>query len=162
MKLLWAPWRIRFILDNQKATDCVFCTLPKAGDDRASLIVHRSKTCFVILNKFPYNSGHLLVVPFMHTAKLSDLPSETLLDMHATIRDAVQALEKAKKPEGFNIGMNLGEAGGAGIRDHLHYHIVPRWNGDTNYMPVLSDTKVLPESLTDTLDHLAPQFRSAI
>ncbi len=154
MNRLWAPWRIRFILENLKTSGCVFCSLSKQNDDRQSLILKRSRHAFILMNKYPYNSGHLMVVPFRHTSNLTDLSDEALADMHGLIRDSVEALKVALKPQGFNVGMNLGEAGGAGIRDHLHYHVVPRWNGDTNYLPVIGETKVLPESLEETYARL--------
>ena len=159
MKSLWAPWRIKFILEALKIPGCVFCKASKESDDTKNLIVHRSKHSFTILNKYPYNSGHIMVVPFRHSGDFSALTDEELLDMHKEIRRAVKALQETMHPQGFNIGMNLGEAGGAGIRDHIHYHVVPRWNGDTNCMPVLADTKVLPESLNETYARLNPVFR---
>ncbi|MFH1017581.1 MAG: HIT domain-containing protein [Pseudomonadota bacterium] len=158
MKSLWAPWRIRFILENLTRSGCVFCSLPKNDEDRKNLILARSRHAFVIMNKYPYNSGHLMVVPYRHTSELSALPDEVLTDMHLLIRDSIEALKEGLKPQGFNVGMNLGEAGGAGIRDHLHYHVVPRWNGDTNYMPVIGETKVLPESLEETYARLVEAF----
>ena len=160
MKSLWAPWRMQFIEENMKtpSNDCVFCTLPAENNDEKNLIVGRSEHAFIILNRYPYNCGHLMVIPYKHTSNMADLDEATLLDMHKCVRDTVEILKKAMNPHGHNIGMNLGEAGGAGIRDHLHYHIVPRWNGDTNFMPVMDDTKVLPESLEDTYNRLAPLF----
>jgi ATP adenylyltransferase len=155
VKALWAPWRIRFILEGLKIPGCVFCKTPKESDDAKNLIVHRSKHSFTILNKYPYNSGHVMVVPYRHSGDFSSLTDEELLDIHQEIRRAVAVLTEAMHPQGFNIGMNLGEAGGAGIRDHLHYHVVPRWNSDTNCMPVLADTKVLPQALAETVAHLA-------
>lgn len=158
MKFLWAPWRIRFILDHMGSSRCVFCDLPKTGDDPKSLILGRSKHTFAILNKYPYNSGHLMIVPFQHTADLGALSPDELLDIHQCIRDSIRIVQGVMSPQGFNVGMNLGAAGGAGIRDHLHYHVVPRWTGDTNYMPVLADVKVLPESLDETFTRLSPHF----
>jgi ATP adenylyltransferase len=161
VKSLWAPWRIRFILEGLGIPGCVFCKTSKESDDAKNLIVHRSKHAFTILNKYPYNSGHLMVVPLRHSGDFSSLTDEELLDIHQEIRRAVNVLTEAMHPQGFNIGMNLGEAGGAGIRDHLHYHVVPRWNGDTNYMPVLADTKVLPQSLDETRAHLSSFYSKA-
>jgi len=160
MKHIWAPWRIKFIEDNRnKMKNCVFCELPKQNQDAKNLIVARSKNAFVILNKYPYNSGHLMIIPFQHTNELSELNSETLLEMQNLLSVSMNILKHVMKPHGFNIGMNLGEAGGAGIKEHLHYHIVPRWNGDTNFMPVFGEIKVLPESLEDTFQKLAPLFK---
>ena len=159
MDRLFAPWRMKFILNTkEKNQPCVFCTLPKETDDRKSLVLKRGKYCFVLLNKFPYNPSHLMVIPYEHTANLDTLPDATLLEIHQEIKKSVAALTLAISPAGFNVGMNLGEAGGAGIRDHLHYHVVPRWNGDTNFMPVLGDTKILPEFLEDTQARLQPFF----
>ncbi len=151
MERLYAPWRMAYIEQPQApksgATGCVFCDAAAAADDIANLIVHRGKTAFVILNKFPYNNGHLMVVPYLHTASLGDLSDAALAEILALTKDAQAALRKAMHPEGYNLGMNLGTAAGAGIADHLHLHIVPRWNGDTNFMPVLADVKVMPDSL---------------
>jgi ATP adenylyltransferase len=160
VKSLWAPWRIRFILEHLKIPGCVFCKAPKENSDPKNLIVHRSTHSFTIMNKYPYNSGHLMVVPFRHTGDFASLSAEELTDIHIEVQRAIRALNETMHPQGFNIGMNLGEAGGAGIRDHVHYHVVPRWNGDTNFMPVLGETKVLPESLEETFARLAPLYRS--
>jgi ATP adenylyltransferase len=134
---------------------CVFCALPSENSDQKNLILYRGKSSFMILNRYPYNSGHLMVIPFEHTSNLATLNDEALLEVHQLIVKSMGALKKAMNAQGFNVGMNLGEAGGAGIREHLHYHVVPRWNGDTNYMPVLGETKVLPESLDETFERLA-------
>jgi ATP adenylyltransferase len=158
MKYLWAPWRIRFLLDPKHNSSCPFCELPKQKEDRTHLMVHRAKHCFIILNKYPYNSGHVMVIPYQHTCDLQNLSDEVLLEIHQNIRKAIQVLQNTMNPEGFNVGMNLGQAGGAGIRDHLHYHVVPRWNGDTNFIPVIGDTKVLPQSLEETFDLLHKNF----
>ena len=126
---------------------CVFCDAVAATDDIKALIVHRGESAFVILNKFPYNNGHLMVVPYLHTATLNDLTDAATAELLTLAKAAQRALDKAMHPEGYNLGMNLGTAAGAGIADHLHLHIVPRWNGDTNFMPVLTDVKVMPDSL---------------
>ena len=151
MERLYAPWRMAYIEQPQQPkpseTGCVFCDAAASPNDVANLIVHRGEFAFVLLNKFPYNNGHLMVVPLMHTASLAALPDAALLEMLTLAKDAQVALNKSMHPEGFNLGMNLGVAAGAGIADHLHLHIVPRWNGDTNFMPVLTDVKVMPDSL---------------
>ena len=134
----------------QSRTSCVFCDAVASSDDLGSLIVHRGKAAFVLLNLFPYNSGHLLVVPYLHTAQLSDLDDDASLELWTLTKRAQAALESVMHPEGYNLGMNLGTVSGAGIADHLHLHIVPRWNGDTNFMPVLADIKVLPDALENT------------
>ncbi len=138
---------------------CVFCSLPKEKDDRNNLIVHRAERVFVILNKFPYNSGHLMVVPNAHVSDLNLLDDETLTDLTKMTRHGVQALKEKYQAEGFNIGMNLGQAGGAGIKDHLHMHVVPRWVGDTNFMPVIGEVKSMPQHLLTTFDQIHDYFR---
>ncbi len=154
MDRLYAPWRMAYIDQPQKAsesaTGCVFCDKAASTDDVANLIVHRGQFCFVLLNLFPYNNGHLMVVPYLHTANLADLDADASLELLTLTKQSQTALEKAMHPEGYNLGMNLGQVSGAGIADHLHLHIVPRWNGDTNFMPVLTDVKVLPDSLENT------------
>ena len=139
------------------ATGCVFCDAVASTDDAANLIVHRGASTFVILNKFPYNNGHLMVVPYLHTATLGDLSDAALAEIWTLTKEAQSALQNAMHPEGFNLGMNLGIAAGAGIADHLHLHVVPRWNGDTNFMPVLTDVKVMP----DSLEHSGQLIRDA-
>lgn len=163
MDRLYAPWRMAYIDQPQKtdfsATGCVFCDKGASTDDVASLIVHRGPTCFVLMNLFPYNNGHLMVVPYLHTASLTDLNDETSLEMLALAKQSQAALDRAMHPEGYNLGMNLGKVSGAGIADHLHLHIVPRWNGDTNFMPVLADVKVLPDSLENTCRKLRAAWK---
>ncbi len=156
-KQLWAPWRMQF-LTGPREDGCVFCTLPAQTNDRDNLIVHRGKLTFVILNKFPYCNGHLMVVPNRHTADITSLTVEESAEMHRLSQHAVRALTEAYAPGGFNLGMNLGIAGGAGIRDHLHLHVVPRWIGDTNFMPVLAETRSMPQHLLASYDSLAPYF----
>ncbi len=160
MERVWAPWRMEYIL-NQKAKGCIFC-IDDAPDDRDRLIVHRTPLSFVMLNRFPYTNGHLLIAPRRHTADLNELGNEELLDLFATVRLAGNVLQSVANPQGFNIGMNLGKAAGAGVDEHLHMHIVPRWNGDTNYMTVLADVRVMPENLATTYDHIAEGFARAL
>jgi ATP adenylyltransferase len=166
MKPLWAPWRMDFILQKDKPAPksglipgCIFCSKPEAQEDRKNHILYRGAHVFVMLNIYPYNNGHLLISPYLHTGDLSKLDRTILTDLMATVQKSVAALEAAVSPEGFNIGINLGKAAGAGIEDHLHIHIVPRWAGDTNYMPVLAETRVIPEHLNATYDTLLPHFR---
>jgi len=160
MQRLWAPWRMAYIEgESEKKTDrCIFCDFPAENDDEKHLIAYRSETCFVILNKFPYNNGHLMVVPYQHTGDLLELEDNTLLDIQQTIQKTVQVLRNTVHPHAMNIGMNLGRTAGAGIDKHLHYHIVPRWDGDTNFMPVISQTKVISESLKATWSRLKQEF----
>ncbi len=157
MKSLWAPWRVQYIL-GEKGPGCVLCDAPAASDDRARLVLHRGGLGFVILNRYPYNSGHLMAVPYRHVGRLEELTREESAEIMALAGLCVRALTTAMAPDGYNIGMNLGGAAGAGIDDHLHIHIVPRWRGDTNFMPVLGDVKVLPEHLESTYDRLAAAF----
>jgi ATP adenylyltransferase len=156
-KQLWAPWRMEF-LKGPKEDGCVFCTLIAGKNDREGLIVHRAKHSFVILNKYPYTNGHLMVVPNRHTADFTSLKLEEHTEMHQLAQHSVRALEESYQPAGFNLGMNLGVAGGAGIKDHLHLHVVPRWVGDTNFLPVLADTRSMPQHLMESYDALFPYF----
>lgn len=155
MRDLWAPWRKEFIL-GPKFEGCIFCKLPKQKKDRENLILFRGKHNYVILNRYPYNNGHLMVVPYRHTKDLSRLKSPENAEMLGLSALAIKSLEKTMFPQGHNLGINLGAAGGAGIRDHLHLHVVPRWTGDTNWMPVLDETKVMIEYLWETYDRLKP------
>jgi ATP adenylyltransferase len=148
---LWAPWRMRYIDGiGGKDEGCIFCSKPKEDRDEENFIVVRGETCYMILNVFPYNNGHLMVVPYTHTSRLSDLNAETRLEMFDLAGVAVEAIQNTMRPDGFNLGMNLGRSAGAGIADHLHLHLVPRWNGDTNFMPVIGCTKVISEALEDS------------
>jgi ATP adenylyltransferase len=157
MKQLWAPWRMQFIA-NDRPKGCIFCALPKKKKDRENLIVFRGKKSFVILNKFPYNNGHLMVVPNRHTAQVSKLDASTWNEMKALLDRSMKLLSRTLKAQGFNVGLNLGLAGGAGVVDHLHFHVVPRWAGDTNFMPIFSEAKVMVEYLNETYDRLWAQF----
>ncbi|MBY0370126.1 HIT domain-containing protein [bacterium] len=159
MDHLWAPWRMDFI-KGEGPTGCIFCTLPAQGKDRESLIVHRGKQAYIILNKFPYNNGHLMIVPTLHVADYLAVPDAVLTEMNALTKLATRALNEKLKPHGFNIGMNLGAAAGAGVKEHLHVHVLPRWNGDTNFLPVLADTKCMPQHLLESYDGLQPWFAS--
>jgi len=156
MKQLWAPWRSEYI-SSARDEDCVFCSAPSKGANEG-LVLFNGSVSLVMLNKYPYSNGHLLVSPVRHVAKIEDLTPEESIDLFRLLRHSTVVLKRAYNPEGFNIGMNLGTAAGAGIADHLHMHIVPRWNGDTNFMPLLSETKVVSEHLTATLEKLRPGF----
>lgn len=159
MKVLWAPWRMEYIL-SQKEKGCIFCDYPKRNKDRELLILYRSERVFVIMNKYPYTNGHLMVVPYHHASTLEGLPEEVLAELMKVTERAVACLRKAFHPEGFNIGINIGEAAGAGIEEHLHLHIVPRWAGDVNFMTVTGEVRVMPEHLLATYDTLRPVFNS--
>jgi ATP adenylyltransferase len=149
MERLWAPWRMAYI-EVAAPTGCIFCEKPAAGRDEQDWILHRGEQAFIMLNAFPYNNGHLMVAPFRHTADLETLLPEEQSEIFDLTRLCVSVLRTAYRPDGYNIGMNLGKIAGAGVADHLHMHVVPRWNGDTNFMPVVGDTKVLPDSLDNT------------
>jgi ATP adenylyltransferase len=158
---LWTPWRQAYIEGNSESTgECFLCVAAASGDDRAHWILWRATSVFVLLNLYPYNSGHLMVAPYEHTGDLVHLNQDAAAElMHVTQR-SVDALQRAYQPDAFNVGINLGKSAGAGVPDHLHVHIVPRWSGDTNFMPILAETKVLPESLEQTYDRLKPHFQS--
>jgi len=160
MKQLWAPWRMVYILDEiEEKKGCIFCDLPKKDDDKKNLIVYRSKHCFVILNKYPYNNGHVLIVPYKHSSDYINLEDQILFDIQKTAQKTIQVMQNVMQPHAINMGINLGRTAGAGIDQHLHYHIVPRWDGDTNFMPVISDTKVVSEALDATRDKLYREFQ---
>jgi len=151
---LWAPWRLEYIQSADQQEGCVFC-LAQAGDDESSLVVHRGEHAFVLLNKFPYASGHLMVAPYRHTGDFADLSAEEAIEIHHLAGQGMGALAQVYAPQGYNAGWNLGRIAGAGVVDHVHQHVVPRWVGDTNFMPVLADVKVLPEHLLETREKLA-------
>jgi ATP adenylyltransferase len=153
MERMWTPWRLDYILSD-KQPGCVFCNMLEAEDDRAMLILERNERAFLVLNKYPYNNGHLMAVPYHHVDSLEKLTPEDVSGMMAMVERAVRALRWAMRPEGFNIGMNIGQVAGAGVKDHVHCHIVPRWNGDTNFMPVLAEVRLIPQDLWDTYDQL--------
>ncbi len=156
MDTMWAPWRMEYILKAKdgEPEECTFCSRLAQHDDKENLILLRHEFAFIIMNRFPYNNGHLMVVPYRHSGDILELPGKEHNDLFGLIQLAVKALTNVMQPDSFNIGMNLGRVAGAGIADHLHYHIVPRWNGDTNFMPVISDTKVVSEALDKTYDKL--------
>ncbi len=158
MDRLWAPWRMELIEKGEPQKGCIFCDLPRATDDRKSLVLGRSRHTFAILNRFPYTNGHLMVVPRAHASDLVALPREESDELSEKLRVAVRLVGEAYRAHGYNLGMNLGRVAGAGIADHLHWHVVPRWNGDTNFMPVLGDTKVIIEHLHASWDRLRPLF----
>jgi ATP adenylyltransferase len=159
---LWAPWRLKYIENADKTPGCIFCEFPKLDRDAELYILHRSEHAFLILNAFPYSNGHLMVVPYQHTASMDTLSEEEMLDVMRLTRVAIRALKATFKPDGFNLGVNMGRVAGAGIADHLHWHIVPRWNGDTNFMPVLADVRVIPESLEVVYSRVAEQIPAAL
>lgn len=154
---LWAPWRIEYIT-GAKPDECIFCAAA-SSEDGESFVIARGETCLTMLNSFPYAPGHLMVAPYRHVGDLDRLEDGELAEIMQLARDGVAALGKAMGPDGFNLGLNLGAVAGAGIAEHLHLHVVPRWSGDTNFMPVLADTSVIPQSLQATRDLLAAALR---
>jgi ATP adenylyltransferase len=157
MKYIWAPWRIEYI-KAEKPAGCILCDKPKEKRDKKNYIVYRGKKNFVMLNSYPYNPGHLLIAPYRHIANLEELTEAERNEHYELVSRSIVVLKKAMKPTGFNIGSNLGRVAGAGIEDHFHSHIVPRWQGDNNFMPVLGEVKVIPQALVDTYKALVGQF----
>ena len=158
MKQLWAPWRMEYV-KSEKSDECIFCSLPKANDDTKNYILHRGQSAFIIMNIFPYNSAHIMVSPFRHIGCLTAQNTEEIKEMNNLTRRSIEIFRAVINPEGFNVGYNIGKAAGAGYDEHIHCHIVPRWTGDTNFMPVLGETKVHPEHLKTTYKKLLPHFK---
>jgi ATP adenylyltransferase len=166
MDKLWAPWRLEYIAeaaktppDKMPASGCFLCHGIADTDDPKHLIAQRTGLSLVVLNKYPYNNGHLLIAPLAHKATLHDLTAEEMLDLQETLRRMLKTLDAILKPDGYNVGLNLGRAAGAGLPGHLHWHLVPRWNGDTNFMPVLTQTKVISQSLDALYELLVSELR---
>ena len=157
MRRLWAPWRLQYLV-NHEGDGCIFCEKPKQLRDRHNHIVLRGETCYVMLNAFPYNNGHVLIVPYRHVGALGEMTTKEKLEFMELADEVIAALRHTMHPEGFNLGINQGKAAGAGIADHIHLHVVPRWTGDYNFMPLLSDTKIIPETLDQTFDKLRAQL----
>lgn len=158
MDYLFTPWRYTYITQADKTSDCVFCEQVLRQDDAKVLIVHRGQYCFVILNAFPYTSGHLMIVPYEHTDQLQKLPAPAAQEMMALTQKLEGILRELYKPDGLNLGMNLGKAAGAGIAGHIHMHILPRWIADANFVTVIGETRVLPESLETTFQRIKDKF----
>ena len=160
MESLCAPWRIEYILSPKPAAgeDSIFTVIAQSDDDEGNYVIARERTCYAVLNRYPYNGGHLMVVPYKEVADLNGLTEEELADLWKLARRCMNAMKQLMKPDGFNIGINLGKVAGAGIVEHLHIHVVPRWNGDTNFMPVLANTTVLPQALSE----LAAKLRAEL
>ncbi|HKC60257.1 MAG TPA: HIT domain-containing protein [Myxococcales bacterium] len=160
MEQLWAPWRMELISKGEPVSGCIFCELPLQRDDRKNLVLGRTARTFAILNKYPYNNGHLMVVPRAHVGDVHALSDSDYQELCEMLRIALRLVGRAYAPQGANLGMNLGRVAGAGIADHLHWHVVPRWGGDTNFMPVLADSKVMIEHLDASWDRLRPLFEA--
>jgi ATP adenylyltransferase len=153
MRHVWSPWRLEYLTSGVE-DGCVFCRAASCADDRQNLVLLRGERVFLILNRYPYNNGHFMVVPYQHVSSLVELDTETLTETMLLLNRGLNALQKSMAPDGFNIGVNIGEAAGAGIQDHVHIHAVPRWTGDTNFMPVVGDMRVVPQTWLQTYDHL--------
>jgi ATP adenylyltransferase len=157
---IWAPWRLAYVRDASKDSEeeCIFCAKPAADDDAENLIVHRGELCFVMLNLFPYTNGHMMIAPYEHVPTLPELDPPTVAELMALSQRAMLILEDEYSPHGYNVGFNQGRVAGAGVEHHIHMHVVPRWGGDTNFMPVLADTRVMPQSLEDSYAALRGRF----
>lgn len=154
MDYLWTPWRYAYITGGETAGGCIFCEREKLGDDRQALIVYRSRYCFIILNKFPYTSGHVMIVPYQHVDELQKVAPEAAQDMMLLAQRMEGVLRKLYRPDGVNLGMNIGRAAGAGVADHIHMHVLPRWIADANFMSVVGETRILPETLETTWERM--------
>ncbi len=161
MEKLWAPWRIEYVR-LEKIEECIFCKFPKEEKDEKNLILYRGKYAFLIMNNYPYNPGHVMVAPYRHVGNFEDLSDEEVMDIYFVTSLAIRAIKNVMNPQGFNIGINIGRVAGAGIEGHVHVHIVPRWNGDTNFMPVLSDTKVVVQGLRENYRELKKEIERLI
>jgi len=160
MDVLWAPWRMQYIL-GPKPDGCVFCLPDHTGEDRDRLVLARAGRCYVIMNKYPYNSGHLMICPYRHVSCLTELLPDESAEMMTALQATTAIIKDMFRPHGVNIGLNLGEAAGSGIAAHLHFQLVPRWNGDNSFMAVFGQTHVIPELLLETYDRIKPRFESA-
>ena len=158
MEIKWTPWRMAYIA-GEREDGCVLCRIAGEQRDRENLIVHRGERCYIVLNLYPYNTGHLMVTPYAHRAALESLDAETAAELIHLAQRSIGVLRRTMAPHGFNLGMNLGRAAGAGIADHLHLHIIPRWQGDANFMPLIAGTKLIPELLEETYARLLQAFR---
>jgi len=161
MDHLWTPWRYCYITQPGERTGCVFCAAAECPNDSEALVAHRAERNFIIVNRFPYTSGHVMVVPYQHAPSLLDLPRETLAEMIALARDCEKRLRELYIPHGLNMGINLGKSAGAGVADHLHMHILPRWYGDANFMTAIAETRILPEDVTTTWQRLREAFQKS-
>ena len=161
MKRIYAPWRYKYV-SNPDSGGCIFCKATSSDDDRKSGVLFRGRLAFVIMNMYPNNNGHIMVAPYKHTGDFGELSEEEMLEISIILQRWQEVIKKAMKPDGFNIGMNLGRIAGAGFEDHLHYHLVPRWSGDTNFMPVIGETKIVPMSIDEGYDLLLETYRQVI
>jgi ATP adenylyltransferase len=158
MERLWSPWRMKYIL-SEKTSGCIFCEKIASEEDRENYVLYRGERACIMLNLYPYNNGHLMVIPYQHESSLEGLDEPVLSELMNLVNKCLRALRRTMKPHGFNIGLNIGKVAGAGVREHVHIHVVPRWEGDTSFMPVLARTKVIPELLEETYDKLSSALR---
>lgn len=158
MDFLWTPWRYQYVTNAGKTPGCVFCNL-RDSDDRQSFIVHRGRECFIILNTFPYTSGHVMIVPYVHSDELQKLPAEVAEEIMRLAQRTEGVLRRLYSPDGINLGMNIGRSAGAGVAGHVHLHVLPRWTGDTSFMTSVAETRMLPETLEQTWERMVPAFR---
>ncbi|MEJ2568683.1 MAG: HIT domain-containing protein [candidate division WOR-3 bacterium] len=158
MKKIFAPWRYKYV-KNPNSEGCIFCRAASSDNDRKSGVLFRGKFSFVIMNKYPYNNGHIMIAPYKHTGNFGEINEDEMLEMSVIIQKWQKIIQKAMKPDGFNIGMNIGKIAGAGFENHLHYHIVPRWSGDTNFMPIIGETKIVPMSIDEAYDILLKVYK---
>jgi ATP adenylyltransferase len=159
MDRIWSPWRYRYVSTAGPEGGCIFCDKPAAGDDRENLIVHRAERCFVLLNLFPYTSGHLMVAPYVHVPTLEETDEATAAELMLVTRTAQRHLRETYRAPGFNLGMNIGSCAGAGVAGHIHMHVLPRWPGDANFMTTVAETRVIPEDLSEAWEKLTHAFR---
>ncbi len=162
MDYLWTPWRYAYVTAGPKITGCIFCDLPKAGDDVKARIVHRAQYCYIVLNTFPYTPGHVMVVPFAHLDELQKLPDEAAHEMMRLSQKMERVLRQLYAPDGVNLGMNIGKAAGAGVAGHIHMHVLPRWVADANFVSVVGETRVLPETLEVTYGRIRTALESLV
>lgn len=162
MDRLWSPWRYAYVSEADSLKGCIFCDEPAEHDDRKNYIIHRGRLNFVLLNLYPYTTGHMMIAPYAHIATLEETPGETLQEMILLAREAERSLRVIYRPAGFNLGMNIGECAGAGVAGHIHLHVVPRWPADSNFMTTVGETRVLPERLEDTYEKLMRVFGRAL
>ena len=162
MDYLWTPWRYHYVTTPGKPSDCVFCTAARSAEDETHFVVYRAKYNFIILNRFPYTSGHIMVVPYAHVRQMDALEDEALVELIRLTRECEQRLNELYEPDGLNIGMNLGKSAGAGVADHIHMHVMPRWTGDTSFITTVSETRILPELLEVTWQRLSRAFGKTI
>jgi len=159
MKHLWAPWRMKYILSDEKPDGCIFCPGENRADDENRLILYVGPMSMVMMNRYPYNSGHLMVLPNKHVQELDQLSDKQITDLTLNVKRTINIMKQVMSPEGFNVGLNIGKAAGAGIEEHLHFHLVPRWSGDVNYITALGEVRVVPEHIRATYQKLRPYFK---